>query len=177
MEERKESFKTSNQGGLLQGIQTNFYSTFSIYGKDIKAQYKQYQLSTNFHARLLNSLDERLIYHETLDNLYQPIIKQQTQLIKHGKIADEQYYQQMREEQLKAQADRPPSDSIVKVDFDFKNCKYKIRTDSQQRQSFHIVMSPLHISNLENTQQVVLILHIVPPQYGGVDYKEQYELL
>lgn len=78
MEERKDHHlksQTANSG--------NFYSTFSIFGLDINAQYKQYTLQTNFHARLLNSIDEKLKFQEQLDSLYQPIIKQQTKNLRY----------------------------------------------------------------------------------------------
>ncbi|CDW75489.1 UNKNOWN [Stylonychia lemnae] len=129
-------------------IPNNFYSQFSIFGLDTAQQFKQYQLQTNFHAKLLHSLDEGLKFQEQLDALYTPIIKQQTKYLRSGRIVDEYALSQKDELALKVMAEQQvQNENILK--FEFKNCNLNGR----------------------------LILQIVPPQEGGVNYKQQYEKL
>lgn len=66
----------------------HFYSSHSLFGYDNYNQYKQHLLQTNFHAKLMHSLNDDLKYHEHLDSHFQPHIKTQTKGLRSGKLPE-----------------------------------------------------------------------------------------
>eukprot|EP00347_Sterkiella_histriomuscorum_P021777 403332802 len=131
MEDKKDQLSQ-----LKEWEKQNYYSQFSIFGKDVRTQFKQHQLRTNFHAKLLHSLDSSIKFSENLDALYTPIIKQQVKYLRHGRQIDEFTLQQQKDESTQ-----------------------KIQAEQQ----------------IYSNKILSFDLKYLPPQEGGVDYKNQFE--